>query len=63
MTGNRILFGVVVIILALLVIAMLSLAPGTPDGSIGVSTLLQTVIGAGVIVLIVRFIREGMQHR
>ena len=63
MTANRILFAIVVIILALLVIAMLSLAAGTPDGSIGVANLLQLVIGVGIIVLIVRLLREGMHRR
>ena len=57
------MFAVVVIILALLVIAMLNLAAGTPDGSIGVANLLQLVIGVGIIVLIVRLVREGMQRR
>ena len=58
MTGNRILFFVVVAILVLLVGVMVSLAVGSPAGSEGLGVLVRTVVGLGVVLLIVRLGRD-----
>ncbi len=58
MTANRILFGAILVVLVLLVVGMLVLATGTPDGPEGLSVLAQTLIGVGIVVLVIEAIRR-----
>ena len=58
MSGNRILFLVVVAVLVLLVGGMVILAVGSPAGSEGLGVLVRTVVGVGVVVLLVRLGRD-----
>jgi hypothetical protein len=62
-SGNRILFAVVLAILALLVVAMLILSTGSSEGSEGLGVLFRTLIGIGVVVLIIRVAREALRRR
>ncbi len=58
MTANRILFGAILVVLVLLVVGMLVLATGTPDGPEGLSVLARTLIGVGIVVLVIEAIRR-----
>ena len=57
MSGNRILFAIVVAILVLLVIAMLILATGSSQGPELVTALVRTLALISVVVLSVRLLR------
>jgi hypothetical protein len=56
------LFLVVVAILLLLVGGMVILAMGSPGGSEGLGMLVRTVVGAGVLALLVRLGRDAFRR-
>ena len=59
MTANRILFGAILVVLVLLVVWMLVLATGTPDGLEGlVSARARTLIAVGIVALVIEAIRR-----
>jgi hypothetical protein len=63
MTLNRALFLVVLAALAVLVVGMLVLAVGSPDGAGGLGALVVTLLGAGVVVVVIRLARELIRRR
>jgi RsiW-degrading membrane proteinase PrsW (M82 family) len=63
MSGNRILFLVVLAILVLLVVAMVILSTGSSEGSEGLAVLIRTLVGVGVLVLIIRLVSQALRRR
>ncbi len=63
MTPNRILFAVVVGVLVLLAIGMLVLSTGTPDGTEIIASLVGTLVLVGVVLLVVRVVRDQLRRR
>lgn len=62
-SGNRILFSIVVGILVLLVVAMLALSTGSPDQPEALGMLIRLLLGVGVLVLSVRILRNIARRR
>ena len=58
MNGNRLLFGAIVAVLAVLVIGTLLLSTGTPGGPEGLAVLARTLIGVGIVLLLIRLARR-----
>lgn len=63
MSGNRILFLGFATILVVLVAAMVILATGSPEGPEGLAVLVRTLVGIGVVLLIIRLVREALRRR
>ena len=61
MSGNRILFSVVLATLVLLVVAMVILSTGSSEGPEGLAVLIRTLVGVGVLVLIIRLLRQALR--
>jgi preprotein translocase subunit SecY len=57
-TPNRLLFGAVLVVLVALVVWMLVLSTGTPDGPEGLASLARMLIAVGIIVLVIEAIRR-----
>jgi hypothetical protein len=62
-SGNRILFLIVVAILVVLVAAMVILATGSTEGGEGLSSLVLMLVGIGVVLLVIRLVREALRRR
>ena len=62
MTANRLLFAAVLAVLVLLIVGMLALSGGSAEGSEGLAVLARTLIGVGLVVLIVEAIRRLVQR-
>ena len=58
MTANRLLFVAVLAVLVLLVVGMLILSTGTPDGPAWLGVLVRGLIGVGVVVLLARAVNR-----
>ena len=58
MTANRLLFVAVLAVLVLLVVRMLILSTGTPDGPESLAAPVRGLIGVGLIVLLARAINR-----
>ena len=58
MTANRLLFVAVLAVLVLLVVGMLILSTGTPDGPESLAVLVRGLIGVGVVVLLARAVNQ-----
>jgi hypothetical protein len=62
MSANRILFVVLAGLLVLLVAATLALSGGTPAGAEGLSVLVQTIVGVGLILIVIRLVRAALRR-
>ena len=63
MSGNRILFSVVLAVLVLLVVALVNLATGEPDGPEALLGLVWILVGIGAVLLIIRLVRDAFRRR
>ena len=62
MSAKRLLFLVLIGGLALLVAATLALSGGTPAGAEGLSVLVQTIVGVGFILIVIRLVRTALRR-
>jgi len=62
-SGNRIFFLAVSGILVLFVVATVILAPGSPEGPELLASLVQTLVTIGVLLLVIRLIRDALRRR